>query len=130
VTFDTANREVRVECWPRYADPTDGPEGQYAGWPITVAQADGDGRTAAAALPELDIRGLDQPVVQVVDESNGETLYTLRLATPTFRPSVFRDRGTYTVRIGDGEQWLETLTGVQALPPDQRRTQTVEVSTG
>jgi len=127
VTFDTAEREVHVECWPRYADPADGPEGQYEGWPITVTQADGDGRTATAYLPTLQIDGLEAPVLQVVDETSEETLYTLRLNEPTFRPAVFREGGTYAVRIGDGEQWLETLDGVEPLPSGEEATRVVEL---
>lgn len=130
VTFDTAHREVHVECWPRYADPSEGPGGQYDGWPITVAQADGDGRTAAAHLPTLDIRGLDEPVVQVVDEAGGETLYTLRLPASTFRPEVFRAGGTYTVRVGDGDRWMETLAGVEALAADEEATRVVDLTAG
>lgn len=130
LTFDTARREIRVECWPRYADPADGPEGQYEDWPITVTQADGDGRTAAAYLPTLEIEGLDEPVVQVIDETTKEPLYTFRLGEPAFRPPVFREDGAYTVRLGDGERWLQTLDGLQPLSPDEQETQSIDLFTG
>ncbi|MFB6271563.1 MAG: alkaline phosphatase D family protein, partial [Salinibacter sp.] len=130
VTFNTADREIEVECWPRYANPSDGPEGQYEGWPLTVTQADGDGREAAAHLPQLDVQGLDEPVVQVIDEENGEPLYTFRLGEPTFRPPVFRANGSYTVRLGDGERWLKTLDGLQPLSPGQQQTRSIDLPSG
>ncbi|MEF8817439.1 MAG: alkaline phosphatase D family protein [Salinibacter sp.] len=130
VTFDTARREIQIECWPRYADPSDGPEGQYDGWPMTVTQADGDGREPAAYLPALDIRGLDEPVVQVIDDASGEPLYTVRRDESTVRPAVFREEGTYTVRLGDGARWLRTLESIDPLPPGEQATRVVEVSPG
>ena len=36
VTFDKEAKTVRVECWPRDADPREGNGGQYQGWPITI----------------------------------------------------------------------------------------------
>ena len=42
-------------------------------------------------------------VVQVIDESNGEIVYTLRIAGDRFRPKIFRRWGTYTVRVGELE---------------------------
>lgn len=130
MTFEPADREIQVECWPRYANPSDGPEGQYEGWPITVTQVDGDGREAAAHLTRLDIQGLDEPVVQVIDEVDDEPLYTFRLEEPTFRPPVFREDGSYTVRLGDGERWLKTLDGLQPLSPDEQQTRSIDLFTG
>jgi hypothetical protein len=92
-----------------------------------VTQAEGDGRVATAYLPTLQIDGLDEPVLQVLDEADGEPLYTLRLNEPTFRPAVFREGGTYTVRVGDGEQWLETLDGVEPLPSGEEATRVMEL---
>lgn len=86
---------------------------------MTVHQEDGDGRAPTAYLPELTISGLEQPVkpvVQVIREAAGKTLYTLRVAGASVRPGVFEE-GAYTVRIGNGERWLKTLTGVEALYP-------------
>ncbi|MCA9202561.1 MAG: hypothetical protein KDA59_05935, partial [Planctomycetales bacterium] len=42
------------------------------------------------------------PVVHVIDEATGETVYSLRIAGDKFRPHVFAD-GTYTVRVSDPE---------------------------
>jgi hypothetical protein len=59
-------------------------------------------------------------VVQVIDESNGEVVYTLRIQGDSFRPKVFRS-GAYTIKVGEGEN-RDTLTGVQSLAADQETT--------
>ena len=131
VVFDKAERTIRMECWPRYADPEEDPEGQYEGWPVVISQEDNYGRPAQAYLPELQITGLAEPVVQVVDETDGETVYALRLGTAPHRPKVFRD-GTYTVNVGDGERWLWSQEGIVAGPEDQAETLeiTIDSSSG
>ena len=63
-------------------------------------------------------------VVQVVDESNDEIVYTLRITGRRFRPWVFK-RGAYTIRVGElGTARVKTLTHVQA-EPDNARTRRV-----
>jgi len=57
--------------------------------------------------------GLDQPpVVQIVNEITGETLYTLRIRDFSYQPGVF-DEGSYTVHIGEpGTSSMQSLTGL------------------
>jgi alkaline phosphatase D len=57
-------------------------------------------------------------VVQVIDESSGEIVYTLRIKGAEFRPKVFSS-GTYTVRVGDQPNKMQELTGIQAIPPEE-----------
>lgn len=108
VRFHRKSRQVTFECWPRAAGT------QFAGWPITIDQLANYGRQAKAYLPEVKVTGLVDPVVQVVDESNNETVYTLRIRGESYRPGVFRE-GLYTVRIGEpGTQQMKLLSGLQA----------------
>ena len=131
VVFDKAARTIRMECWPRYADPETDTDGQYDGWPITIEQEDNYGRPAQAYLPELQITGLADPVLRVIDEANGDTVYALRLGEGPYRPKVFRE-GTYTVEVGDGERWLWSREGIAAGPEDQTETLdvTIEAASG
>ena len=106
-------RDITVECWPRWVDPSRPDAKQYAGWPITVNQLDNYGREAKAHLPMIEVKGLTDPVVQVIDESNDEVVYTLRINGTSFRPKVFKD-GTYTLKVGDPDAGImKTLKGVQ-----------------
>ncbi|MDA7504237.1 hypothetical protein N8553_04595, partial [bacterium] len=43
-----------------------------------------------------------RPVVQVIDESNNEILYTIRAQGNSFQPYVY-SAGPFTVKVGDGK---------------------------
>ncbi|WP_200979108.1 alkaline phosphatase D family protein [Echinicola sp. 20G] len=100
VTFNKKDRTITTECWPKYVHPLKNPAGQYAGWPITVSQEDNYGRKAAAWLPEVKVNGLNNPVVEIIEEKSGESLYCLAIKGNTFEPKVFA-KGTYTIKVKD-----------------------------
>jgi len=99
VKFNRTTRKITMECWPRLVDITDPKTKQFPGWPVTIDQADNYGRKATAYLPTLRVSGKADPVVQVIDESDGEIVYTLRIKGSTFRPKVFK-AGVYTIKVG------------------------------
>lgn len=114
VRFQRPTRRITFECWPRDAHPGKADAKQFAGWPAAVDQLQNYGRAAAGYLPEVQVNGLEDPVVQVVDESTGEPVYTLRIRGASFRPPVYR-AGRYTVRIGEpGTDQMKQLTGLEA----------------
>ena len=119
VRFDKTNRTITMENWPRYADPSDSLRAvQYEGWPKTIRMEDNYGREAQAYLPELQISGMTNPVVQVIDEQTLEVVYTLRINGTSFRPWVFSE-GSYTVHVGDQDnENMQTLAGLQAGPQE------------
>ncbi len=122
VKFDKKKREITIECWPRNVDITDRKTKQYPGWPRTIKQQDNYSRKAAAYLPTLKVSGLKDPVVQVIDEANGQVVYTLRIKGTSFRPKVFK-AGKYTVRIAEPDTGkTKTLKNVESLPPKKRGT--------
>jgi len=100
VRLNKTTREIIFECWPRSANPIKGTKEQYTGWPISIQQEDNYGRKAVAFLPELNILGIDYPVVQVINETTKEILYTLRLKSANFIPKVFSTNHSYTINIG------------------------------
>ena len=63
---------------------------------------------------------MEEPVVQVIDETNNEIVYTLRIQGAEFRPKVFHE-GKYTVKVGDQNGRVKKLTGVESFPPDVRK---------
>jgi hypothetical protein len=111
--FFKDSRDIVVEIWPRWVDPSRPDAEQYYGWPVRLNQLDNDGRTAIAHLPTIVVTGMTEPVVQVVAEESGEILYTLRIMGNRFRPKVFDSTGTYTIAVGEpGTDRHQTFTGV------------------
>ena len=113
IKFNRKTRKITMACWPRNIDVTGPIDKQYLGWPKTIAQEDNYGRKPGAYLPTLKIAGESNPVVQIVDESNNEIVYTLRINGNTFRPKVFKE-GKYTVKVSRGAK-SRTLKGVQSV---------------
>lgn len=113
VRFRKPTREIVMECWPRFVDVVKPKATQYPGWPLTVSQFDNYGRAPIAWLPTLKFNGPANPVVQLVDEYNGEVVYTVRILGNEFSPKVFRE-GTYTVRVSSDKVTKE-LTGVETI---------------
>lgn len=105
VSFDKKERQIKIECWPRYVNPIKDPQGQYPGWPVTIKQDDNYGRKAVALLPEIKVKGLKNPVIKVVEEGNGELVYALRIAGNRFKPKVFAE-GTYTITISEPDKGI------------------------
>ena len=114
VRFQRPTRNIIIECWPRLGDPSVPENKQYPGWPVRINQLDNYGRKAAAYLPTLIVNGEEEPVVQVINESNGEIVYTLRVRSTatSFTPKVF-ENGTYTIRVGEpGTEKLKEIKGI------------------
>jgi hypothetical protein len=126
VRFNVKKRTIIMECWPRGVDVTKDDAPQYPGWPITINQQDNYGRKAKAYLPTLEIKGMKDPVVQVIEEKSGDVVYTLRISGTSFRPKVFHD-GAYTVKVGDMPGKMKTLAGIKALPLNKEETLKVEL---
>ncbi|PWJ54538.1 PhoD-like phosphatase [Dyadobacter jejuensis] len=128
VKIDPTTRDITMECWKRSADPAkDQANGQYDGWPITVNQFDNYDRQAFEYLPELEVVDQQDAVVQVLNEGNGEVLYTLRLVGDKFRAKVFEE-GSYTLRVGDPDKgiWKE-LKGLKTGKKRRRKQKTLKV---
>ncbi|MEE9462388.1 MAG: hypothetical protein V3V53_11190 [Bacteroidales bacterium] len=113
IKLNKKTRLITLECWPRYADPESLEAGQYPGWPVTLDLEDNYAREAKGWLPPIHITGLDHPpVIQVVNEITGETIYTLRIRDFSYQPGVFAE-GSYTVHIGEpGTSSMQSLTGL------------------
>ncbi|MDP6891622.1 MAG: hypothetical protein QF731_00455 [Verrucomicrobiota bacterium] len=113
VRFNKKKREVTFECWPRFCDVQNGDDEQFPGWPITVKQDANDGRKVASYLPEYVFSDGKDYVVQIVDEADGEILYTIRSQNGRFQPKVY-SKGRYTVKIGRDFPDAKILKSVQS----------------
>lgn len=113
VKFNKRERNITLENWPRWADPSKG-DAPYEGWPVTVDQEDNYGRNAAGYLPEIQVIGIADPVIQVYDETDNEVVYTLRIKGDNFIPKVFDKDHQYTVNVSDysGSAATQTFKGL------------------
>lgn len=98
--FNKAERTITLENWPRWADPSKGDK-PYDGWPVTLSQEENYGRKADGFLPEIQVSGITDPVIQIYNETTKEVVYTLRIKGDRFVPKVFSPNHLYTVRIAD-----------------------------
>jgi len=107
VTFNKKKRTISTSCYRRFVDPKE-KDAQYPGWPITITQGDNYGKKASGFLPEIKVKGLKNPVIQIINESNQEVEYSLRLNQKTFRAKVFDNTSSYTIKVGDPDSnlWL------------------------
>lgn len=121
VTFDKSQKNIRIECWPRYVDPEQNPNGQYKGWPVTVTQQDNYAKTSIGSLPELDLSKCHRPIVQVMDETTGELVYSLRVGENRFRPKIFRE-SNYLVRVWEDHGNREQVFSGLALDAQKEKT--------
>lgn len=114
VRFDRKGRTLTLESWRLLVDVTKPKKGdQFPGWPRKIRLLDNDGRKPAGYLPEVRVKGMADPVVQVVDETTGEEVYTLRIQGDRFRPMIYRP-GRYTVKVGElGTARVREFRGVQ-----------------
>jgi hypothetical protein len=126
VRFNKKERTITFECWPRFSDARQGDRAQFLGWPITIAMKDNDGRKPVAWLPELVFEEATDPVVQVIQESTGEILYTLRVAGDRFHPPVFAS-GKYTIKVGRDRPDGPSLTGIEATTKDEAGQQRLKI---
>lgn len=120
IRLNKETREITMECWPRFANPLDPEAKQYEGWPRTIHLYDNYGKEPAAYLPTLVSAGLDNPVVQLVNENTDEIVYTVRVQGRRFQPKVFQ-AGRHTIRIGDPDTGVwTTLKSVETVDgPDE-----------
>lgn len=117
VRLNRRTRDVTVECWPRWEDPAKPNARQYPGWPATFNQQDNYDRKAVGYLATLKVTGMTDPVVQVVDQSSREVVYTLRIRGDSFKPKVFSP-GRYAIHIGEpGTDRMKQLRGLKSVAP-------------
>jgi phosphodiesterase/alkaline phosphatase D-like protein len=108
VTFDRASRKITIANWPRWVDAARPGAKPYEGWPITIHQHDNGLPNTGWALAAVNEPSLRDPVVQVIDQSSSEIVYTLRIQGSRFLPRVFRE-GTYTVKVMDPDRGVEKV---------------------
>ncbi|UCF34470.1 MAG: hypothetical protein JSV78_04040, partial [Phycisphaerales bacterium] len=114
VRLNRKTRQIVIECWPRWSDPSQANARQYPGWPIKLHQLDNRASRPVAYLPVIEIEGKNDPVIRVIEQSSGEIIYALRISGRRFHPWVLAP-GKYTVEIGEpGTQRWRRIADLQA----------------
>lgn len=114
VTFNKKKRTIKTDCFKRFIDPNEN-DAQYPGWPQTISQEDNYSRNAKGYLPNIKIIGINNPVVQIVNENINEIIYTLRLKNGSFKAKVFNNSSTYSIKVGDPDRNIwKSKRGVKA----------------
>ncbi|MFG0268246.1 MAG: hypothetical protein ACF8AM_24280 [Rhodopirellula sp. JB055] len=98
VRFNTKTRDITMECWPRNVDVTDPSAKQYPGWPRTISQFDNYNPPSWGKLGEITF-DVEDPVVQLIDASTNEVLYTVRVAGSSFQPGAPKGKA-FIVKAG------------------------------
>ena len=114
VRLNKQQRTIKMECWPRYADPLK-EEQQYKGWPKTISQFDNYGRQAYAYLPKISVTGLENPVLEIRNEKTGELVYCVRIKGHEIKAKVFSE-SSYTVTLKDTENGIDKV--LKGILPD------------
>jgi 3',5'-cyclic AMP phosphodiesterase CpdA len=115
IRFDKKTRKITFECWPRFAKVADGDKAQFPGWPVTISMESNDGRKVAGWLPELVFENGANPVVQVIEDSTGDVLYTVRSQGGRFHPRVY-STGKHTIKFGPDKPDSQTLADLEPKP--------------
>ncbi|WP_236972689.1 alkaline phosphatase D family protein [Membranihabitans marinus] len=110
VHLNKTNRRIRFECWDRFTNPIDHPQGQYDDWPVEISQYDNFASHSNVFLPTIEVKGLDRPVVKIYQADEQTLVSAVRLHTTTFAFPVLAS-GKYLVKIGDPDQdhWVERV---------------------
>tara|TARA_R110002073_G_scaffold133122_18_gene280291 strand:- start:8811 stop:10652 length:1842 start_codon:yes stop_codon:yes gene_type:complete len=111
VRFNTKTREIRMECWPRNVDVTDPAAEQYLGWPRTISQFDNYNPPSWGKLGELSFN-VENPVVQLIDATSNEVLYTVRVPGKTFTPGAPKGK-SFIVKAGKDAPTAIVANGVK-----------------
>ena len=106
--------KITVECWPILVDATEAGanQKQFPGWPKTIDREDNFPKKGEGWLPRIEVSGMANPVVQVMDATTGEHIYTLRIQGNTWHPRVFTRTGLYTLRVGEPGKDFREFTGL------------------
>jgi hypothetical protein len=119
VTFQRATRKIVLANWPRWVEPSEPDARPYPGWPLVIHQYDNGLSGAPWELPLIQTTGVVNPIVQVISQTDGEIVYTVRIQGNSFTPRVFRG-GLYTAVVSEPEKnyrvEFKDLPAIQRLP--------------
>ncbi len=123
VTFNKTTRNISLNCWPRGSKSSKGNSEQYPGWPITINQLDNFTTTFNYQLPVVKVTGMENAVLQIINEQTQEIVYTIRINGSTFKPMV-PSKNSYQIKIGnpDSKKFIIKKNILSRLTPQSELT--------
>jgi len=114
VRFYRDTRDIVMECWPRISEADAENQQQYPGWPVKINQFDNFVAKGKYALPRIKVPDIEDAVIQVIDEENGEIVYTVRIIGHAFKPPLTK-KGVYTLWVGEpGTPKWKSFAGIKS----------------
>ncbi len=127
VRFNKKDRTLTMECYRLLWDAKKPkPEDQFPGWPKTISVEDNYGRKASAHLPKLMVKGMTDPVVQVLEMPGEKVVYTRRIRGTAYRPRVFKANAKYSIIVGEPSQ--KKTKHLKDIRPTKDKNATLEVT--
>jgi len=118
VTFNKKHRTIKTECFHRFKIPSE-KEAQFLGWPQIITQEDNYGRNAKGYLPKIKVKGLKNPVIEIINEKTKNLEYTIRINKKSFIGKIFDDSVTYTVKVGEPDTNIwQMQKGIRSIDSD------------
>jgi hypothetical protein len=109
IELDKTTHKITAANWARWTDPSQPGAKPVHGWPLTIDQF-ANGMPSKHTLAPVDVP--DRAIVQVVDDSTKEVLYTVRSHGTKFTAGVPKP-GKYSVRIlADNGKVVRTKSGL------------------
>jgi len=120
------SRRIKIECWPRQADPSRLDAQEYPGWPIVIHQYKDLLQAAAYSLPELVVKNITDPVVRVFKQPGGDLVYAVRIEGQSFQPRVFK-AGMYRIQVnGTDTQTVKSYQDIRTMDSNDDRVVVVD----
>ena len=109
--FNKTTGEVTFECYKRFTDVTTNKDtAQFPGWPITFKARDNDGRNPSRYLSyNVDLKS---PVLQVINETSGDILYTTRMKKSAGKLPIY-STDPHTIMVGKDKPQRVLKTGLK-----------------
>jgi arylsulfatase A-like enzyme len=104
--------DVTFECWPRFADLSQGDAAQFKGWPVRINLRDNDRRQSVGFLNEVRLPVKDA-VVALINDETGELVYCYRVKGHAFRAPVY-SAAKHTLKAGKDRPEQVLLSGERA----------------
>ncbi len=106
ITFNKEDRTIDIQCF-----SLDNQED--ATWQRNIKIENNYAREIQGYLPQIMVRGIEDPIVTIINEKNNEIVYSRRIKGKSFTPFIF-EKGIYSIKIGDENKKFQLIEHIQS----------------